>query len=787
MKPVIPEKLPDHFWMVGVAAGLIALAATLLPFSAASAQPDYNRADLIRTAPSRLYGVPPWIEGLGLGQPDWLDDSTRFHYRVKTARGAEFILVDPAKGTRQPLLDNARLAAAMSVAGDTTFDPTKLPFQKFKFLRNETAIAFRVGTKRYQCELAAYRCQKGDTLTTEPPEWAARSPDKKWAAVVHKGNLWVRRVAEPGDSIQLTADGATDFGYGLAAAERPAPDLDARTPEVYWSPNSKKLAVPKIDERGVTKFTVYSSTGFVPKPFSYPNAIPSDSIVPTYELHVLDLDAKSNITVQGVKPVAAVFGWTGVGMIQWAPKSDRIFFTDAKRANKGVRLLAAEANSGATRVVLADSMRTFDENASGVFTGNWRLVGDSEILWWSERDGWGHLYRYDTAGKLLNQVTNGPWLVQWLKYVDPITHQIYFTALGKDPANPYYAHLMRIGADGTGLTDLTPGTGHHWISMVPTGKTFVDVETRPDLPPVTTLRLALDGRKTLDLEKADPTEMLKSGWTAPISFTVKARDGLTDLYGFVYFPSKIDTTRKYPVIVHIYPGPQVGSVIHYGFQTGGEPRGLAELGFVVVEVNALGTPGRSKAFHDSYYGNMTDNGVPDQIAAARQLGVRYPFMDMTRVGIYGHSGGGFSSTDAILRYPDFFKVAVSGSGNHDNRTYRFDWGEKYQGRFKKDSLTGKDNFESQANYLLAGNLKGHLLLMHGDMDTNVHPSMTLRLVDALIKAGKDFDMLIVPDAEHGLPQYTIKKRWDYFVRWLMGGEPNRDYQLTTCEDFSCLF
>ncbi len=764
-----------------------ALIATLTFAPPARAQADYNRADQIRIAPTRLYGVPPWVEGLGLGHPDWLDDSTRFRYRVHTPRGAEFIVVDPAKGSRQPLFDNARLAAAMSVAGDTTFEPSKLPIRTLKLLKNETAIAFRVGTKRYECDIAAYRCQKGDTLTTEAPDWASLSPDRKWAAVVHKGNLWVRRVAEPRDSIQLTTDAVADFGYGLGAAGNPMPDADARTPEVVWAPDSKKLAVPRIDERGVTRFTVYSSTGTVPKPFSYPNAVPSDSIVPTYEIHVLDLEKKTNVTIQGAKPVASVFGWTGEGMIQWTSKSDRIFFTDAARANKGVRLLAADAVTGTSRLVLSDSLPTFTENASGVFTGNWRLMGDTEILWWSERDGWGHLYRYDAAGKLLNQVTSGAWLVQWLKYVDPATRQIYFTALGRDPANPYYAHLMRIGADGTGLTDLTPGTGHHWVSFVPTGKYYVDTETRPDLPPVTTIRLALDGRKSLDLEKADPVDMLKAGWTAPVPFTVKARDGLTDLYGFVYLPSRIDTTKKYPVIVHIYPGPQVGSVIHYGFQTSGEPRGLAELGFVVVEVNALGTPGRSKAFHDAYYGNMTDNGVPDQIAATKQLAVRYPFMDMNRVGIYGHSGGGFSSTDAILRYPDFFKVAVSGSGNHDNRTYRFDWGEKYQGRFKKDSATGKDNFESQANYLLAGNLKGHLLLMHGDMDTNVHPAMTFRLVDALIKAGKDFDLLVVPDSNHGLPQYTIKKRWDYFVRWLAGAEPDRDYRLMICDEASCLY
>ena len=763
----------------------VLLLAALAP--RAAAQPDYNRADMIRVAPSRLYGVPPWVAGFGFGGPVWLDDSTRFHYRVMTPRGAEFILVDPIKGTRALLFDNARLAAAMSAAGDTTFEPAKLPFRTFTLEKGEVAIAMRVGNHRYRCDIGVYRCVAGDTVTTEPPEWAVKSPNGVWAAMIHKGNLWIRRVAEPHDSSQLTSDATADFGYGLGAATRPMPDPDARQPAVTWSPDSKRLAILRIDERGVTRFPVYSSTGLTPKLFQYPNAVPSDSIVPTFEVHLIDVERKTNVTVKGAKPVADVFGWTGgPDLIQWAPAADRIYFVDAKRANKGARLLTADL-AGESRVVLSDSIRTFNENASGVAGGNWRPLGDKEILWWSERDGWGHLYRYDTSGKLLNQVTSGPWLVDRLKYVDPVTHQIYFTGLGRDVANPYYAHLYRIGADGTGLTDLTPSSAHHLAAVVPTGRAFIDVETRGDLPPVTTVRAILDGRKTLDLEKADPSEMNRMGWVPPTPFTVKARDGVTDLYGFVYFPSRMDTAKRYPVIVHIYPGPQVGTILNYGFQMGGEPHGLAELGFVVVEVNALGTPGRSKAFHDAYYGNMTDNGVPDQIAAVKQLGTRYRFMDLDRVGIYGHSGGGFSSTDAILRYPDFFKVAVSGSGNHDNRSYRFDWGEKYQGRFKKDSLSGHDNFESQANYLLAGNLKGRLLLMTGDMDTNVHPTMTFRLVDALIKAGKDFDMLVIPDAEHGLPAYSIKKRWDYFVRWLLGGEPARDYHLMACDDFACLY
>jgi dipeptidyl aminopeptidase/acylaminoacyl peptidase len=762
------------------------LLATAAGSIEARAQVDYHRADLIRTAPSQMLGAPDWGGFLGFGNPSWLDDSTRFWYRVKTRRGGEFILVDPVRLSRRPVFDTDRLAAALSVAADTAFEPTKLPFRSFKFGAVPTSISLKAGKFYYQCDIAVYRCVKGDTLSADPPDWAAVSPDRKWAAYVRKANVWIKRVGQgTKDSVQLTTDGESERPYGLETSDMELPDPDARQPKLVWSPDSRKIAVLRFDERGVRKIPVYSSTGLAPKLFIYPRAYPIDTIVPMSETYVVDVERKTNVKIDRPKQVAEAFGLTGPDITQWGPKSDRLYLLEAKRANKGVRIVTADASTGSARIILSDSMPTFIENASGVFTGNWRVVNDEDLIWWSERDGWGHFYRYGLDGKLKNQITVGPWLAERLKWVDPVTRQVYFTALGRDSTQPYNARLMRIGLDGAGLTDLTPEPGQHLISFVPTGKYFTDTYSRPDLPPVTTLRSAVDGKAVLELERADAAGMMALGWTPPRPFTVKARDGVTDLYGFLYLPSHVDTTKRYPVIVHIYPGPQVGSIYDWGFNVQGEPRGLAELGFAVVEVNALGTPGRSKAFHDAYYGNMGDNGIPDQITAVKQLGARYRFLDLDRVGIYGHSGGGFSSTDAILRYPDFFKVAVSGSGNHDNRSYRFEWGEKYQGPYRRDSVSGKDNFENQANYLLAGNLKGHLLLMHGDMDTNVHPSMTLRLVDALIKAEKDFDLLIVPDAPHGLPNYTIKKRWDYFVRWLLGTEPPRDYHMLKCEDGGC--
>jgi dipeptidyl aminopeptidase/acylaminoacyl peptidase len=753
-------------------------------------QIDYHRADRIRKAPSQLLGVPEW-EGLlaayGLGYPNWLDDSTRLWYRVKTARGTEFILVDPARATRRPVFDNGRLAAALSVAADSAFDPVQLPFRTFTFLPGEVGIAVRVGKARYECDLPVYRCTKRDTLgAPEAPSWAVRSPDKQWDAYAKKFNIWIRRAGSGNrDSIQLTTDGEAEYSYGLRSADSPIPNPDARRPSLVWSPDSKKIAVLRIDERGVRKLPVYSSTGLAPKLFQYPSAYPPDSIVQTYQTYVLDIERKTQVKVDRPNQVLDVLGLIAEDATQWSARSDKLYLLEAQRANKGARIVVADAATGAARVVLADSVPTFIENASGVSTGNWRVVNDEDLIWWSERDGWGHFYRYGLDGKLKNQITSGPWLADRLKHIDPATGQLYFVALGRDPALPYYGHLMRIGLDGTGLVDLTPESGHHLIHFVPAGRYFVDVHSRIDLPTVTTLRSAVDGRKVLDLEKADPSQLLAAGWTPPRPFVVKARDGVTDLHGLLYLPTRVDSTKRYPVIDHIYPGPQVGTIRDWGYNVSGDPRGLAELGFAVVQLNSLGTPGRSKAFHDAYYGNMGDNGIPDHIAAIKQLGVRYPFLDLDRVGIYGFSGGGFSSTDAILRHPDFFKVAVSAAGNHDNRSYRFDWGEKYQGRYRKDSVTGRDNFESQANYLMAGNLEGRLLLIHGDMDTNVHPSMTLRLVDALIKADKDFDMVIIPDAGHRETPYMVKRRWDYFVKWLLGSEPPRDYRMTGCDDGSC--
>lgn len=371
------------------------------------------------------------------------------------------------------------------------------------------------------------------------------------------------------------------------------------------------------------------------------------------------------------------------------------------------------------------------------------------------------------------------WAAGDVLYVDQARKQIYFTGRGREEGRLiYYAHLYKVGFDGSGLTLLTPEDANHRISFSPSGRFFVDTYSRIEQPPVTVVRRASDGRVVMKLEEADISRLEEIGWKPGEVFTVKARDGVTDLYGVIWFPSNLDPSKKYPVVEYIYPGPQVGSVGQWAFTTGGEHRAMAELGFIVVQLDHMGTPLRSKAFHDNYYGNFIDNGLPDHIAALKQLGARYPFMDLDRVGIWGHSGGGFASTDAVLRFPEFYKVAVSGAGNHDNRSYNIYWAEKYQGFLQRDSVRKTDNFEASANKTYAKNLQGKLLLMHGDMDDNVHPAMTIQLVDELIKANKDFDLIIAPDRAHGLNEpYFIRRRWDYFVRHLMGVEPPTNYEI----------
>ena len=476
--------------------------------------------------------------------------------------------------------------------------------------------------------------------------------------------------------------------------------------------------------------------------------------------------------------------------VQWSPHSTELAFVSTSRDHKQERLREANAATGEVREVNEESVGTQYESGDG--KANWQvLYGSNEYMWCSERTGWGHLYLGDwKTGKIKSAVTSGDWLVRQTVHVDDRKREIWFLGAGREKGDPYFSNLYKIGFykigfDGKGLQLLTPENANHEIAMSPSGAYLLDSYSKPDVPQVAVLRDAASGKLTSTLEKGDVSKLRSTGWKPPIPITVKVRDGKTDLYGLMFAPTNLDPSKKYPIVNHIYPGPQGGSVGTRSFTASrGDAQSLAELGFVVVEIDGMGNPTRSKAFHDAYYGDMGDNTLPDQIAAMKQLVQRYPYIDIDKAGICGHSGGGFAAAEAMFRYPDFFKVGISESGNHDNRSYEDDWGERYQGLLKKES-SGDTNYDNQANQNIAKNLKGHLLLAHGTMDSNVPPYNTLLVVDALIKANKDFDLLLLPNQAHGYAgesNYMTRRRWDYFVRYLMGAEPPKEYELKNPPD-----
>jgi dipeptidyl aminopeptidase/acylaminoacyl peptidase len=471
-------------------------------------------------------------------------------------------------------------------------------------------------------------------------------------------------------------------------------------------------------------------------------------------------------------------GWEDV---QWAKDGSSLAFVSTDRGHKSATLRVADAQTGAVRDVYTETVATQYQSAPALDSVNWRYLPESnEFIWYSQASDWGHLYLHDLAtGKRKRQITSGDWNVTQIAHLDAGSRTLWFLGIGREPGNPYYVHYYKVGIDGGDVQLLTPENANHVITPSDDGKYFVDVYSTIDTAPVALLRDA-DGKQVAEIARADLGRLKAAGWVAPTAFTVKARDGKTDLYGQMFKPSDFDPAKKYPIVVYIYPGPQVGSVRTRSFAAAhGDNEALAELGFIVIAVDGMGTPLRSKSFQDAWYGNMADNTLPDQVAALKQLGARHPWIDLDRVGIWGHSGGGNATATAMFTYPDVFKVGIAESGNHDNRSYEDDWGERYHGLLAKNK-DGSSNYTGQDNESHAANLKGKLFLIHGLMDDNVPPQSTLLVVDALVKANKDFDLLLLPNAHHGYGMdsfYVMRRRWDYFVENLAGNTPPAQYAM----------
>ncbi|HXT15628.1 MAG TPA: DPP IV N-terminal domain-containing protein [Gemmatimonadaceae bacterium] len=730
-----------------IAAAAASAAATIAP--ALSAQRTVTSADYARAERWMSYNVNPLITG-GVIRPNWLPDD-RLWFRNTTSTGNELVLLEPATALRKRC--------------DNVPDRCGLPAD------SGNAFGGRGGR-------GGGRGGRGGAAARAPE---TMSPDGRYGAFIRNWNLWVHDT-QTGQDTQLTRDGVTDFGYATDNAGWTSSDRAL----LVWSADSKKIATFQQDQRNVGEMYLVRTQVGHPTLSAWKYPLPGDSVVTMIQRVIIDLSggASAARTIRLQMPpdehrstlcdhIACRGGdWTDV---EWYPDGSKLAFVSTSRDHKREVLRVADAGTGAVRDVLQETVATQYESGNG--RANWQILpASNEVIWFSERDNWGQLYLYDlTTGKLKRQITTGEGNVTQLLRIDDKNRTLYFQGVGKEPGHdPYFRHFYKIGMDGNGLTLLTPENADHDVSLSPSGKFFVDNYSTPNVPPTSVLRDA-NGKLIAMLGKVDISRLTAEGWKPPMPITVKARDGKTDLYGLMYTPTTLDSTKKYPIVNHIYPGPQTGSVGGRSFNAArGDAQSLADLGFVVVEIDGMGTPWRSKAFHDAYYGNMGDNTLPDQIAGMRELARRYKWIDIDRAGIYGHSGGGFATADAMFRYPDFFKVGISESGNHDNREYEDDWGERYEGLLKAG------NYDDQANQNLAKNLKGKLLLAHGTMDNNVPPYNTFLVVDALIKANKDFDLLMLPNQPHGYgaeSNYMTRRRWDYFVKNLLGVQPPKEYEV----------
>ena len=777
---------------------------------------DYARAE------SRMgYKTAPLVDH-AIDRVNWLKNERapvggdRFWYRDTANGTTTFMLIDAARASKTPAFDHAGMASALQAAGIRNVTAASLPITDLEFAAANTLIV-SVRGDRYRCDLApSITCAKqqiplghqqaqangqppsgvsatatgGNAGMSTNPVAAAPlrpgrdesvvSPDGKRAVFIRNWNLWVRDVSS-GEEKPLTTDGVTNYGYATDNAGW----THSNRAVAVWSPDSKSVATFQQDQRKTGMMYLVSTNVGHPSLDAWPYPLPGDKDVTMIERVVIDTDSGKVMRLktppdQHRSSLCDDISCRGGGWddVQWAADGRTIAFLSTSRDHRSETLRIADTSTGDVHDVLNETVPTFFESGNGRV--NWRYLSKrNEILWFSERSNWGHLYLFDAAsGKLKHPVTEGDWNVTQVLRVDEATGEIYFEGVGREKGwDPYFSASYRTTLDGKGLRLLTPEPSNHAATWSDDGKYFVDVYSTPQQPPVAVLRNA-EGKRLTEIATADITRLKAAGWQPPVNITVKARDGKTDLYGLMFKPSNFDASKKYPIVNYIYPGPQTGSVGSRNFSASrGDSPALAELGFIVVSIDGMGTPWRSKKFHEAYFGDMGDNTLPDQVAGMKQLAAENPWIDLTRAGIWGHSGGGFATADAMFRYPDFFKVGWSESGNHDNRNYEDDWAEKWIGL---DDATNKKAYDDQANESIAKNLKGKLMLVHGTMDDNVPPSNTLLVADALMRAGKDFDLLMIPNAHHGYGDQTLyitRRRWDYFVQNLAGTTPPREYKL----------
>ncbi|MDA1080944.1 MAG: DPP IV N-terminal domain-containing protein [Gemmatimonadetes bacterium] len=730
--------------------GAIAALAFIAPLTAQQPyQPVSVSASEYALAETRLTAATNTLVSGGSVNANWLPDE-RMWYRRTIPGGSQVILVDPARKTS--VVCNATMS---NCAGVPATANTAVP-----------------GGRGGRGGGGGGRGGRGGADAGPP---LAMSPDGKLGAFIKDWNLWVRDVATNRDR-QLTTDGSKYFGYATDNAGWTRSDRAI----LLWSPDSKKIATQQQDERNVREWHMTNVRVGQPVLQSWPYPLPGDSVVAMVHRVIIEVETGKMIRLK-LRPEyhrATLGDDISMSDYKWSPDASRLALASTSRDHKITTMRVADAVTGDVRDLFTDTVATHFESRTG-----WRVLWDSnELLWYSQADDWGQLYLHDlTTGRLKNKVTSGEGPVTQVVHLDEKARTLWYMANGREPGqDPYFAHAYRVGLDGKGAVSLTPDDGSHSVQLSPSGKYLVDTYSKAEVPPVVAIRDAA-GKLVLALEQMDISKLVAAGWKPPIRITMKADDGKTDIYGMMFLPTNLDPSKKYPIVNQAYPGPQSGSVGSRAFSAArGDRQALAELGFIVVSIDGRGTPGRSKSFHDHYYGKMgRDNTIPDQVAGMKDLARQYPYIDIDRAAMWGHSGGGFITAGAMFHYPDFFKVGIAESGNHDQRLYEDDWGERYQGLLTGNA-DGTDSYSVEANQEYAKNLKGKLLLAHGTLDTNVPPENTMVVVDALIKANKDFDLLMIPNAGHGYgsaSNYMMRRRWDYFVQNLLGAEPPKNYEI----------
>jgi dipeptidyl aminopeptidase/acylaminoacyl peptidase len=803
MKSILPRFLRELFKFTSILAILIPLAS-----SADDAHPSPQQG-------RRNRGSGP-AQGVykSVVTPHWFAHDTKFWY-MNALRGEarEFVLVDAEKGVRQPAFDHDKLAAALSKAAGKEFKADHLPFTSIEFSEDGKSVKFDAADKSWRCDLDSYQCgtqeksaflvpsrfpaiastdihdssaATDDQLHPASPQpdqdedqdqrqgqgrgrrgGGGRSPDGKWSVTVKNYNLYLHALPD-GAEEQITQDGKEDDAYG----------------RLQWSPDSKTLTTWQIvpgDKKLVYLIQSSPPDGGRAVERSHPYAQAGDKFT-TYQLSLFDVASHKFIKPQ-VEPFEHEYESP---ILHWSLDNSHVSWQQEDRGHQRMRLLEADARTGSVRNLVDEQTKTFiwTAHAEGPARYGFRiftfLEKTDEVLHQSEKDGWRHIYLVDPKTGESKQVTKGPWIIRGISSVDEDKRQIWFAASGMYPGqDPYFINYGRVNFNGTGLVMLTEADGNHTIAYSPDKKYIIDTYSRVDMPPVNELRRVADGKLVCKLEESDITELLARGFKMPEVFTAKGRDGITDIWGIITRPTNFDRGQKYPVLESIYNGPQ-DSYVPKSFSGGGGRGGAyGQLGFIVVQCDAMGTANRSKAFHDVCWHNLGDGGFPDRIAWIKAAGASHPEMDLTRVGIFGTSAGGQNAAGAVIFHPEFYKAAVANSGCHDNRLDKASWNEQWMGYMPPDKIWSKsdDNwYAKSSNIDNAAKLGAKLFLIVGELDDNVPPESTLRLVDALIKAGKDFDFLEVPGANHGAGSPVTQRRTqDFFVQNLLGKlPPNRN-------------